>query len=130
MKFLKLKPSVGLLSIPYSLIFIFFFFIPLTLTFIISFWDYNEYSIIPDLIFENYSYIFKDCFNFEKDMCVTFKTYLSTFIFCLITWFFTLIIGFFVAYFLAFYVNSITWQIVLFLLCTIPFWTSNVIRMI
>ena len=130
MKLLKLKPSVGLLSIPYSLIFIFFFFIPLILTFIISFWDYNEYSIIPDFIFENYSYIFKDCLNFEKDICVTFKTYLSTFIFCFITWFFTLIIGFFVAYFLAFYVNSITWQIVLFLLCTIPFWTSNVIRMI
>ena len=130
MKLLKLKPSVGLLSIPYSIIFIFFFFIPLILTFIISFWDYNEYSIIPDFIFENYAYIFKDCLNFEKDICVTFKTYLSTFIFCFITWFFTLIIGFFVAYFLAFYVNSITWQIVLFLLCTIPFWTSNVIRMI
>ena len=39
-------------------------------------------------------------------------------------------IGFFVAYFLAFYINSVTWQIALFLLCTIPFWTSNVIRMI
>ena len=130
MKFLKLKPTVGLLSIPYSLIFIFFFFIPLTLTFIISFWDYNEYSIIPDFIFENYSYIFKDCLNFEKDMCVTFKTYLSTFIFCFITWFFTLIIGFFVAYFLAFYVNSLPLQITLFLIYTIPFWTSNVIRMV
>ena len=129
-KFWKIKPSVGLLSIPYSFVFIFFFFIPLVLTLIISFWDYNEYSIIPDVILENYSYIFKDCFNFEKDMCVTFKTYLSTFIVCFITWFFTLIIGFFVAYFLAFYVNSVTWQIALFLLCTIPFWTSNVIRMI
>ena len=126
----KIKPSVGLLSLPYSLVFIFFFFIPLVLTFVISFWDYNEYSIIPDLILENYRYIFENCFSFENDMCVTFKTYLSTFMFCLITWFFTLIIGFFVAYFLAFYVNSLTWQIALFLLCTIPFWTSNVIRMI
>ena len=126
----KIKPSVGLLSLPYSLVFIFFFFIPLVLTFIISFWDYNEYSIIPDLILENYKYIFENCFSFENGMCVTFKTYLSTFMFCLLTWFFTLIIGFFVAYFLAFYVNSLTWQIALFLLCTIPFWTSNVIRMI
>ena len=126
----KIKPSVGLLSLPYSLVFIFFFFIPLVLTFIISFWDYNEYSIIPDLILENYRYIFENCFSFENGTCVTFKTYLSTFMFCLITWFFTLIIGFFVAYFLAFYVNSLTWQIALFLLCTIPFWTSNVIRMI
>ena len=126
----KIKPSVGLLSLPYSLVFIFFFFIPLVLTFIISFWDYNEYSIIPDLILENYKYIFENCFSFKNGMCVTFKTYLSTFMFCLLTWFFTLIIGFFVAYFLAFYVNSLTWQIALFLLCTIPFWTSNVIRMI
>ena len=128
MKLLKLKPSVGLLSIPYSLIFIFFFFIPLALTFIISFWDYNEYSIIPDFIFENYSYIFKDCFNFEKDMCVTFKTYLSTFIFCFITWFFTLIIGFFVAYFLAFYVNSVTWLIAFFLLSLSMIFFINALR--
>ena len=126
----KIKPSVGLLSLPYALVFIFFFFIPLILTFVISFWDYNEYSIIPDLILENYRYIFENCFSFKDGMCVTFKTYLSTFMFCLLTWFFTLIIGFFVAYFLAFYVNSLTWQIALFLLCTIPFWTSNVIRMI
>ena len=34
------------------------------------------------------------------------------------------------AYFLAFYVRSATTQMVLFLICTIPFWTSNVIRMI
>jgi putative spermidine/putrescine transport system permease protein len=42
----------------------------------------------------------------------------------------TLLIGFTVAYFLAFHVRSATWQTVLFLVCTIPFWTSNVIRMI
>ena len=39
-------------------------------------------------------------------------------------------LGFTVAYFLAFHVRSPTTQIVLFLVCTIPFWTSNVIRMI
>jgi putative spermidine/putrescine transport system permease protein len=35
-----------------------------------------------------------------------------------------------VAYFLTFHVRSVTWQTVLFLVCTIPFWTSNVIRMV
>ena len=45
-------------------------------------------------------------------------------------WLITLFIGFTVAYFLAFHVKSQTWQIALSLLCTIPFWTSNVIRMI
>ena len=34
------------------------------------------------------------------------------------------------AYFLAFHVRSSTMQTVLFVLCTVPFWTSNVIRMI
>src|SRR5215475_13986299 len=31
---------------------------------------------------------------------------------------------------LTFDVRTVTWQTVLFLVCTIPFWTSNVIRMI
>ena len=39
-------------------------------------------------------------------------------------------LGFAIAYFLAFYVASLTWQMMLFLVCTIPFWTTNVIRMI
>ena len=34
------------------------------------------------------------------------------------------------AFFLAFHVRSLPLQIALFLLCTIPFWTSNVIRMV
>ena len=119
-----------LLALPFYIIFIFFFIIPLILTIIVSFWDYTEYSIIPDFIFENYKYIFNNCFKFSTDLCVTFKTYLSTFYFCFMAWFFTLIIGFIVAYFLVFHVRSVGMQIVLFLICTIPFWTSNVIRMI
>jgi putative spermidine/putrescine transport system permease protein len=64
------------------------------------------------------------------DLCTILKTYLKTLKLCLLTWSLTLLIGFTVAYFLAFHVRSKTWQIVLTLLCTIPFWTSNVIRMI
>jgi putative spermidine/putrescine transport system permease protein len=45
-------------------------------------------------------------------------------------WALTLVIGFTIAYFLAFYVRTMTTQMTLFLVCTIPFWTSNVIRMI
>ncbi|MFX8681178.1 hypothetical protein ABTM69_21225, partial [Acinetobacter baumannii] len=58
------------------------------------------------------------------------KTYGTTLKFCLIVWAATFLIGFTIAYFLAFHVKSKTWQIGLSLLCTIPFWTSNVIRMI
>jgi len=35
-----------------------------------------------------------------------------------------------VAYFLAFHVRTLTMQITLALICTVPFWTSNIIRMI
>ena len=78
----------------------------------------------------NYEEIFENCFNLSDDVCVTFKTYWSTLKYCFLTWLFTILIGFTVAYFLAFHVSSLSLQIILFLVCTIPFWTSNVIRMI
>ena len=124
------QPKLSWLAIPFALIFIAYFVVPLILTLIVSFWDYTEYSIIPDFIFGNYVYIFQGCFSFEDGLCLTFKTYISTFFFCFFTWLITLILGFSVAYFLAFYVNSLPLQITLFLICTIPFWTSNVIRMV
>ena len=124
------QPKLSWLSIPFALIFIAYFVVPLILTLIVSFWDYTEYSIIPDFIFGNYVYIFQGCFSFEDGLCLTFKTYISTFFFCFFTWLITLLLGFSVAYFLAFYVKSLPLQITLFLICTIPFWTSNVIRMV
>jgi putative spermidine/putrescine transport system permease protein len=42
----------------------------------------------------------------------------------------TLTLGFTVAYFLAFHVRTFIWQLALFLICTVPFLTSNIIRMI
>jgi putative spermidine/putrescine transport system permease protein len=61
---------------------------------------------------------------------VTYATYASTLRFAVLTWAVTLVIGFWIAYFLAFHVRTRTWQMILFLLCTIPFLTSNVIRSI
>ena len=124
------QPKLSWLAIPFAIIFIAYFVVPLILTLVVSFWDYTEYSIIPDFIFGNYFYIFQGCFTFEDGLCLTFKTYISTFFFCFFTWLITLLLGFCVAYFLAFYVNSLPIQITLFLICTIPFWTSNVIRMV
>lgn len=100
------------------------------MTLTVSFWDYNEYEIIPDFTWRNYQEIFEGCVAKLPDLCLTFKTYLSTLKFCLLVWLITLILGFTIAYFLCFHVQTLTMQIVLFLLCTIPFWTSNVIRMI
>jgi putative spermidine/putrescine transport system permease protein len=50
--------------------------------------------------------------------------------FAVLTWASTLVIGFFVAYFLVFHVRNKLISIGLFLVCTVPFWTSNIIRMI
>lgn len=114
---------------PYSLVFLLFFIVPLALIVAVSFWDATEYEMIPAFTGKNYAAIFEGCSN-ASDLCVTFKTYLSTLKFSFLVWLFTLVIGFTVAYFVAFHVRSTAMQTVLFVLCTIPFWTSNVIRMI
>jgi len=117
-------------ALPFALVFAVFFIVPLLLTAVVSFWEYTEYSIAPAFTPQNYLDVFDGCLARLPELCVTFKTYLSTLKFCALAWLITLLLGFTVAYFLAFHVRSLTMQIALFLLCTIPFWTSNVIRMI
>lgn len=117
---------------PYSMVFVLFFLIPLSITLAVSFWDFNDYELIPEFTFRNYFSIFEGCTSRNEygDLCVTFKTYLSTLRISLLVWLTTLLLGFAVAYFLAFHIHSPNKQTLLFVLCTIPFWTSNVIRMI
>lgn len=108
---------------PLSLVFLVFFVVPIAMVVVVSFFDYQAYDIlIPDFTFVNY----EDVFTAN----VTYQTYWITLKFCLTVWAITLALGFTIAYFLAFHVRTVTMQIVLFLLCTIPFWTSIVIRMI
>ncbi|MBP0616908.1 ABC transporter permease [Jiella mangrovi] len=115
---------------PLALVFFLFFVLPLVATFVVSFWNYTEYSIEPAFVFSNYQDVFYGCFSGSSRLCTTFATYLSTLKFVAIVWAVTLFIGFTVAYFLAFHVRTLPMQIALFMVCTIPFWTSNVIRMI
>ena len=119
-----------LLSLPFAAIIFAFFIVPLCLVIMVSFWDYNAYSIIPDFIFTNYEDIFYGCVKSLPDLCTSFATYISSLKFVFIVCLITLVVGFLVALFLAFCVSTLQMQVVLFLLCTIPFWTSNVIRMI
>jgi putative spermidine/putrescine transport system permease protein len=125
------KSLVGWLqAAPMMLIFALFFLLPLVLVTIVSAWDYNEYELIPAFSLRGYTDTFEGCVADLPDLCTILRTYLKTVKLCFLTWSLTLLIGFTVAYFLAFHVRSKTWQIVLTLVCTIPFWTSNVIRMI
>jgi putative spermidine/putrescine transport system permease protein len=107
---------------PLALVFLLFLVVPILTIVVVSFFDYNTTSIIPAFLIQNYEELLLSP--------VTWQTYLQTLEFTVITWALTLAIGFTIAYFLAFYVPSATWQTVLFLVCTIPFWTSNIIRMI
>lgn len=111
-----------LLVAPQTLVFLLFLVVPIIAIIIVSFWEFTGYSMTPSFTLDNYLNIFNSQ--------VSLSTYLNTFKFVSIVWLLTLLIGFPIAYFLAFYVDSLRWQIVLFLICTIPFWTSNIIRMI
>ncbi|SON57098.1 Putrescine transport system permease protein PotH [Hartmannibacter diazotrophicus] len=115
---------------PMAAVFIVFFILPLIATLVVSFWNYTQYSIEPDFTPKNYVEVFDQCIANLPSLCTTFATYLSTLKFCFLVWLLTLLIGFTVSYFLVFHVRTLTMQIVLALVCTIPFWTSNVIRMI
>lgn len=114
-----LKPYA--LITPQTLVFLLFLVFPILMIGVVSFWEFNGYSMTPAFTLANYQGILTD---------VTFKTYLNTFKFLGMVWLSTLLIGYPVAYFLAFHVPKLEWQILLFLVCTIPFWTSNIIRMI
>ena len=111
-----------LLASPLSLILLVFLAAPITMIVVVSFWGATEWAIYPAFEFENYEFLLTSS--------VTYRVFLNTFKYAAITWACTLVIGFTVAYYLAFHIRTLTWQIVLFLLCTIPFLTSNIIRMI
>jgi putative spermidine/putrescine transport system permease protein len=99
-----------------------FFGLPMLVVVAVSFFDFDRTDIIPTFILDNYV----DLFRSE----VTLRLYASSIKFALIVWAVTLVLGFNVAYFLVFHVRGVLWQIGLFLVCTVPFLTSNIIRMI
>jgi len=107
---------------PLALILLVFLFIPILTITIVSFWDYDFARIIPDFVLTNYQE--------TLGSAVTWRTYLNSLRYAVIVWATTAVIGFTAAYFLAFHVRTVGMQIVLFLLCTVPFLTSNIIRMI
>jgi len=109
-------------ALPLLLILGFFFVLPILTIIVVSFWDYDFAGLYPDFMTLNYEEVLGSW--------VTWKTYLNTLKFTVMVWALTLLIGFWAAYFLAFHIRTTTMQMVLFLVCTVPFLTSNIIRMI
>jgi putative spermidine/putrescine transport system permease protein len=121
---MKLAPAlVSWLQVgPLALVLALFFGVPMIVVFIVSFFDFQQTSIIPAFILDNYREIF------TSD--VTVRLYLSTLKFAVIVWALTLVIGFTLANFLVFHVRNLVVKLALFALVSVPFWTSNIIRMI
>ena len=109
-------------ALPLAVILGFFLLLPILFLLVVSFWDYDFAGLYPGFITLNYEDVLGSW--------VTWKTYLNTLKFAAIVWGITLFAGFWIAYFLAFHIRTATVQTVLFLICTVPFLTSNIIRMI
>jgi putative spermidine/putrescine transport system permease protein len=107
---------------PLFLVLLFFVGLPLVMIVTVSFWEYDEFEFYPSFTLANYADVLTSP--------TTWALYLETLKNAFLTWLITLLIGFTVSYFLVFHVRSLLWQIALFLVCTVPFWTSNIIRMI
>ncbi len=121
---MKLTPALAswLQVGPLAVILVVFFGLPMLVVIAASFFDYDHMAIVPTFILDNY----QDLFSSN----VTLRLYLSSIKFAAIVWVMTLLIGFTIAHFLVFHVRSLLVKIGLFLLCSVPFWTSNIIRMI
>lgn len=120
----RLSPALisYLQATPLALILGAFLLLPILMITVVSFWDYDFAQMYPDFLSMNYAE--------TLGSWVTWKTYLNTLKFALLVWAITLFVGFWVAYFLAFHIRTTAMQMVLFLVCTVPFLTSNIIRMI
>jgi putative spermidine/putrescine transport system permease protein len=109
-------------ALPLTVILGCFLLLPILMIAVVSFWDYDFAAMYPDFVTFNYT----DTLG----SWVTWKTYLNTLKYTFLVWVLTLFIGFWVAYYLAFHIRTSAMQMVLFLVCTVPFLTSNIIRMI
>ncbi|MGE0424875.1 MAG: ABC transporter permease [Reyranellaceae bacterium] len=107
---------------PMALVLVLFFGVPMLVVVAVSFFDYSRGDIIPAFMLDNYTELFRSD--------VTLRLYLSSLKFAAIVWAVTFVLGFNVAYFLVFHVRGTLLQVALFLVCTVPFLTSNIIRMI
>ena len=111
-----------LLAAPLTAVLGAFLLLPMAAIVVVSFFDYDSVRLIPDAVLTNYSDVLLSP--------VTWWTYLNTLKYTALVWVLTVGIGVPVALFLAFCVRSPGLQAALFLVCTVPFLTSNVIRMI
>lgn len=121
---MKLSPrTVPYLQVaPLTLVLLVFLGVPFMVVAAVSFFEFDDFNVYPAFVLSNYIELFESK--------LTYRLYWNTIKYAVMVWAITLVIGFTVSYFLVFHVRTLLWKIALFLLCTVPFWTSSVIRMI
>jgi putative spermidine/putrescine transport system permease protein len=125
---------VGWLITPAVVWLIAFLVIPLAAIVVFSLFESTGHGMQTGLSLKNYEDYFltegffdQESRNFLK-ISIFIKTLGTTFRFTFEVMVICLLIGYPIAYFLALQVNSFKWQMALFLVCMVPFWTSYLIR--
>jgi putative spermidine/putrescine transport system permease protein len=108
--------------LPFAAILIIFAGLPLLMVVLLSFWTFDGLEYRAEFTLANFAAVFASA--------ATWRIFANTLRYAAMTWAITLVLGFTVSFYLVFHVRNLKLQIGLFLLCTIPFWTSTVIRMI
>jgi putative spermidine/putrescine transport system permease protein len=113
----------GMLKVsPFLLVLIVFLVLPLAMMVVVSFWLFVGFMSRPAFVFNNYIKLFTSA--------STINLYLKTFELAAITWAATLLIGFTLAYHITFDVRRRPTALVKFLILTVPFLISSIIRTI
>jgi len=125
---------VGWLIAPASLWLLLFLVLPLIGIVVFSFWESTGRGMAPDFTFKNYGafFVVDGFFDSASRNFLTpgvfARTLWSTFTFTITVMALCLIVAYPIAFFLAMQVKSFKWQMALFLLGMVPFWTSYLIR--
>ena len=124
----------GWLVTPAALWLLVFLVVPLASIIIFSFWKSTGYGMAVDFTVVHYAAYFSNegFFDPESSKFLTPSVFIrnlgTTIRFALEVMFFCLLLGYPIAYFLAMQLNSFQWQMALFLVAMVPFWTSYLIR--
>jgi len=125
---------VPILIAPATLWLFVFLFLPLISIFIFSFWKTTGHGMAPAFTLENYRSFFVSEGFFDPNHAdfltpsVFIRTLWTTFRFTITVMAICLILAYPLAYYLSMQVEDFKWQLALFLLAMVPFWTSYLIR--
>jgi putative spermidine/putrescine transport system permease protein len=125
---------VPVLVAPATLWLVVFLILPLISIFIFSFWKATGHGMTPAFTLDNYRAFFSSEGFFDPTNSsfltpsIFIRTLWSTFRFTITVMAICLVLAYPLAYFLSMQVESFKWQLALFLLAMVPFWTSYLIR--